>query len=157
MGVSAYLHAGVQCYRTVWNTQLSLWFLVGDSLSQKRSSDMNMDPSHSRNTFTCFRHGHMLNIGSRAILQVDHLAIHDLSVWKGRFGIMLNVGSGTICKSDSLQADCVHALHLITIWEKELKIDVSLTHKPTAQKPSPYSCTWQQQELYAYAYLHGLT
>lgn len=83
-----------------------------------------MDLSHYRITFTCFRHGHVLNIGSRAILQLDHLTIHDLSIWKGSFGIMLNIGSGTISKSDSLQADCVHALHLISIWQKSWKINV---------------------------------
>lgn len=81
---------------------------------------MNMDLSQSRNRFTSFRHGHMLDIGSRAILQLDHLAVHDLPIRKGSFGIVLNVRSGAICKSDGLQADCVHALHLIAIWE-ELK------------------------------------
>lgn len=34
---------------------------------------------------------------------------------------MLNVGGGAIRQSDSLQADCVHALHLIAIWGQSWK------------------------------------
>lgn len=38
---------------------------------------------------------------------------------------MLDVGGGTIRKGDSLQADGVHALHLIAIWEEETSVNTA--------------------------------
>lgn len=58
----------------------------------------------------------MLHVGGRAVLQLDHLAVHDLSVGEGGLGVVLDVRRGAVGKRDRLQADGVHALHLLSVW-----------------------------------------
>lgn len=94
--------------------------IKGKSVTEKQ----NQYQCHHRTVkSTCFRHGHVLDVGGRAVLQLDHLAVHDLSVREGGLGVVLDVGRGAISEGDGLQADGVHALHLISVWEADRDVN----------------------------------
>jgi len=70
-----------------------------------------------RRSCITFGHRHVLHVGGGAVLQLDHLAVHDLPVRKG-LGVVLDVRRGAVRQRDGLQAHGVHALHRIAVWGK---------------------------------------